>query len=125
MLVDLANSTGTYLHEVFVNQIDWWVILGLLAQILFTFELAETLAGSGVTATCLHPATYMPTKIVPHPFSTLEEGGEATFALVAGEALEGVSGRYFNGTRESRADPQAYDPGARRRLDEISRRLVA
>ena len=96
-----------------------------LAQVLFTFELAETLAGSGVTATCLHPATYMPTKIVPQPVSTLEEGVEATFALVAGEALEGVSGRYFNGTRESRADPQAYDPGARRRLDEISRRLVA
>ena len=38
-----------------------------LAQILFTFDLAEELEGSGVTATCLHPATYMPTKIVHVP----------------------------------------------------------
>src|SRR3954470_6054603 len=45
-----------------------------LAQILFTFDLAEELAGSGVTATCLHPATYMPTKIVPSPVSSLAEG---------------------------------------------------
>ena len=35
-----------------------------LAQIMFTFDLADELRGSGVTATCLHPATYMPTKIV-------------------------------------------------------------
>jgi NAD(P)-dependent dehydrogenase (short-subunit alcohol dehydrogenase family) len=30
-----------------------------LAQIMFTFDLARELDGSGVTATCLHPATYM------------------------------------------------------------------
>jgi NAD(P)-dependent dehydrogenase (short-subunit alcohol dehydrogenase family) len=35
-----------------------------LAQILFTFDLAEELAGTGVTATCLHPATYMDTTMV-------------------------------------------------------------
>src|ERR671918_193551 len=35
-----------------------------LAQVLHTFDLAERLDGSGVAANCLHPATYMPTKIV-------------------------------------------------------------
>ena len=35
-----------------------------LAQIMFTFDLADELDGRGVTATCLHPATYMPTKMV-------------------------------------------------------------
>lgn len=35
-----------------------------LALIMFTFDLAAELAGTGVTANCLHPATYMPTKIV-------------------------------------------------------------
>ena len=35
-----------------------------LAQVLFTFDLADELDGRGVTATCLHPATYMPTKMV-------------------------------------------------------------
>jgi NAD(P)-dependent dehydrogenase (short-subunit alcohol dehydrogenase family) len=96
-----------------------------LAQIMFTFDLAEALRGSGVTATCLHPATYMPTKIVASPVSTLEEGTQATMSLVADPAVEGVSGRYFNGTRDRRADPQAYDEAARRRLREISEALVS
>jgi NAD(P)-dependent dehydrogenase (short-subunit alcohol dehydrogenase family) len=95
-----------------------------LAQILFTFQLAEQLKDTGVTVTCLHPATYMPTKIVASPTSTLEEGVAATLALVADPELEGVTGTYFNGIRESRADPQAYDPHARRRLAVISRALV-
>jgi NAD(P)-dependent dehydrogenase (short-subunit alcohol dehydrogenase family) len=96
-----------------------------LAQILFTFDLAERLRGSGVTATCLHPATYMPTKIVPSPVSTLEEGTRATMRLIADPTLEGVSGRYFNGTRDSRADAQAYDESARRKLREMSETLVS
>ena len=96
-----------------------------LAQVLFTFGLAEELAGTGVTATCLHPATYMPTKIVASPTSTLQEGVTATFALVADPALEGVTGVYFDGLRESRAHPQAYDEAARRRLSDVSRGLVA
>ena len=96
-----------------------------LAQIIFTFDLAERLRGSGVTVTCLHPATYMPTKIVPSPVSTLQEGTDATMRLIADPALEGVSGRYFNGTRDSRADPQAYDESARRRLGELSEALVS
>jgi len=96
-----------------------------LAQILFTFDLAEELDGSGVTATCLHPATYMPTKIVHRPISSIDEGVDATMRLVSDPALEGVSGRYFNGRREARADAQAYDADARRRLRELSERLTA
>src|SRR3954469_19653871 len=95
-----------------------------LAQILFTVTLAEELDGTGVTATCLHPATYMPTKIVPSPASTLEEGVEATGRLIADPAPDGVSGRYFNGQRETDPDPQANDPDARRRLEELSRELT-
>jgi NAD(P)-dependent dehydrogenase (short-subunit alcohol dehydrogenase family) len=99
-----------------------------LAQVLFTFDLAERLEDAGVTANCLHPATFMPTKIVLHArggaTSTLEEGVDATMRLIADPALAGVTGRYFNGGRESRADAQAYDPLARRRLWELSERLV-
>jgi len=96
-----------------------------LAQIMFTFELADRLGdGAGVTATSLHPATYMPTKIVPRPISTIEEGAEATERLIADPALDGVTGRYFNGLREARADDQAYDAEARRRLWELSERLA-
>ena len=98
-----------------------------LAQVMHTFDLAERLEGSGVTANCLHPATFMPTKIVlaiRSATSTLEEGVEATLRLVVDPSLDGVTGRYYNGQRESRADSQAYDPGARRRLKELSERLT-
>jgi NAD(P)-dependent dehydrogenase (short-subunit alcohol dehydrogenase family) len=99
-----------------------------LAQIMHAFDLAGELRGEGVTATALHPATFMPTKMVVGagipPASTVEEGLEATWRLVADPALDGVTGTYFNGTREARADPQAYDEDARRRLRELSERLV-
>ena len=98
-----------------------------LAQVMHTFDLAERLEGSGVTANCLHPATFMPTKIVlaiRSATSTLEEGVEATLRLVVDPSLDGVTGRYYNGQRESRAESQAYDPNARRRLRELSERLT-
>jgi NAD(P)-dependent dehydrogenase (short-subunit alcohol dehydrogenase family) len=95
-----------------------------LAQILFTLDLADELAGTGVTANALHPATFMPTKIVPSPMSTLEEGVAATARLVLDPALAATSGKYFNGQSEARADPQAYDAQARAALRAASERLT-
>jgi len=99
-----------------------------LAQIMHAFDLAEELTASGVTATALHPATFMDTKMVIDtgvtPASTVQQGLEATWRLVADPSVEGVTGAYFNGTREVRADAQAYDLDARRRLRELSQRLV-
>jgi NAD(P)-dependent dehydrogenase (short-subunit alcohol dehydrogenase family) len=98
-----------------------------LAQVMFTFDLAEELPGRGVTATALHPATYMPTKMVleagTRPISSLAEGVEATLQLVADPQLEGVTGAYFNGRRRARPHPQANDREARRRLRTLSDRL--
>jgi NAD(P)-dependent dehydrogenase (short-subunit alcohol dehydrogenase family) len=98
-----------------------------LAQIMHAFDLAQEL--EGVTATALHPATFMATKMVTDagvtPLSTVEEGLEATWRLAADPALDGVSGVFFNGTSEARAEEQAYDAHARRRLRELSERLVA
>jgi NAD(P)-dependent dehydrogenase (short-subunit alcohol dehydrogenase family) len=95
-----------------------------LAQVMHAIALSETLDPERVTANALHPATYMPTKMVRRPVSTLKEGVEATMRLVADPALDGVSGRYFDGQREAAADSQAYDRGARRRLHELSERLA-
>jgi NAD(P)-dependent dehydrogenase (short-subunit alcohol dehydrogenase family) len=99
-----------------------------LAQVMFTIDLAEELRGSGVTANCLHPATFMPTKIVLSagvpPASTLEQGVEATMRLVASPELQGVSGRYFDGTVEARPRRQAGDDAARRRLRNLSDQLA-
>jgi NAD(P)-dependent dehydrogenase (short-subunit alcohol dehydrogenase family) len=98
-----------------------------LAQIMFTFDLADELRDRGISATCLHPATYMPTKMVVgndiSPISSLEQGVRATLRLVADPELDGVSGRYFNGLRPAEPHPQARDVGARGRLRELSERL--
>ena len=84
-----------------------------LAQIMFTIDLAQELAGRNVAVNCLHPATFMDTTMVRlsgvQPISTVEEGGAAILQLVTSPSLEGRSGLYFSGMRESRADPQAYD----------------
>jgi NAD(P)-dependent dehydrogenase (short-subunit alcohol dehydrogenase family) len=102
-----------------------------LAQIMFTFELAERLraAGeSGVTVNALHPATLMDTKMALETFgytmSTVQDGVEATLRLVVAPELDEVSGRYFDRLSESRADPQAYDAEARRRLWRLSAALT-
>jgi NAD(P)-dependent dehydrogenase (short-subunit alcohol dehydrogenase family) len=99
-----------------------------LAQILFTIDLAKELAGRDITANCLHPATYMNTTMVRlsgvQPISTVEQGGAAIMQLVDSPALAGRSGLYFNGMNESRANPQAYDENARRRLRTLSFDLV-
>ena len=99
-----------------------------LAQIMFTFDLADEQRDRGVTATCLHPATYMPTKMVRaagvDPISSLEQGVQATLRLVADPELDWVSGQYFNGTRPAEPQPQAGDPDARRQLRELSDRLT-
>jgi NAD(P)-dependent dehydrogenase (short-subunit alcohol dehydrogenase family) len=95
-----------------------------LAQVMFTFDIAEELRDAGVSANCLHPATYMPTNMVRAsgvtPVSTLEQGTEATLRLVADPQLDGVTGRYFNGLREASPDSQAQDRAARERLRVIS-----
>ena len=98
-----------------------------LALNMLTFDLAEELADTRVTATCLHPGTYMPTKMVlaagVTPQDTLESGVEATMRLIASPELEGMTGKYFVRTVEARAKSQAYDLDARRRLRELSDRL--
>lgn len=102
-----------------------------LAQILFTFDLAEELQGSGVTVNCLHPATLMPTQMVnesqcfPGPVSTLEQGVEALDQLVSSQALSAVNGAYYDGKQQGRANDQAYDRQARLRLRNLSNALIA
>jgi NAD(P)-dependent dehydrogenase (short-subunit alcohol dehydrogenase family) len=102
-----------------------------LAQVLFTFELAERLRADGergVTVNALHPATLMDTKMAIDTFgytmSTVKDGVEATLRLAVAPELEGVSGRYFDRLDEDRANAQAYDADARARLWRLSEALT-
>jgi NAD(P)-dependent dehydrogenase (short-subunit alcohol dehydrogenase family) len=89
--------------------------------------LAQQVTAEHQRATCLHPATFMPTKMVIasgiNPTSSLEDGVRATLRLIADPELDGVTGRYFDGLRPAEPHRQARDPDARRRLRELSDRL--
>lgn len=95
-----------------------------LAQIMFTFELAERERNASLTVNALHPASLMDTRMVHESFgytlSTVEEGSDAVVRLAVSSEVEGVTGAYFDGTSEARADRQAYDPQARERLWALS-----
>ena len=38
MLVDLSRAVGAYFQDVFVSKLDWWVLLGFVAQGLFAMR---------------------------------------------------------------------------------------
>ena len=73
MLVDLACSTGDYLHEVFVNQLDWWIILGFVAQVLFTMRFVVQWVASERAGK----------SIIPFSFWTFSIGGGALLLVYA------------------------------------------
>jgi NAD(P)-dependent dehydrogenase (short-subunit alcohol dehydrogenase family) len=99
-----------------------------LALIMFTFDLAEQLNNEVITANTLHPGTYLNTKMVTRsgitPWGDPESGAAAVVYLASSENLEGITGKYFNVTAEAKANPQAYDEEARKRLRELTLHLL-
>lgn len=93
-----------------------------LAQIMFTFDLAPQLEGSGVRMNAVHPAPVMDTPMMEaagaRPRSTAEDGARSVMNLVLSE--EGWNGRYFHELEPGTALPQAYDPAALARLRQLS-----
>jgi NAD(P)-dependent dehydrogenase (short-subunit alcohol dehydrogenase family) len=97
-----------------------------LAQIMFTFDLARELEGSGVAVFALHPSTLMDTQMVRdagvQPRSTVDQGARAVLQLATEPNLS--SGQYFNVMQPARANAQAYDADALQRLRTLSDRLT-
>jgi NAD(P)-dependent dehydrogenase (short-subunit alcohol dehydrogenase family) len=109
-----------------------------LANVLFTYELARRLRDTGVTANCLHPGViatkllsdYMNLPLVGGSITRAfggspDKGSETSIYLAASREVEGVTGRYFVGERESRSSPASYDERLQHRLWEESARLTA
>src|SRR5262249_51373791 len=100
-----------------------------LAQIMSGFELAGRLSADQVTVNSLHPATFMPTKMVlrerGQSIDSLESGVSSTRRLVLGPDIESVTGKFFDRPRETAANAQAYDSDARAELWRQSLQLVS
>jgi retinol dehydrogenase 14 len=108
-----------------------------LANIMFTYELAERLEGTGVTATCMHPGAVNtrfgtnnsgPMTILFRAFKpfmrTPEQGADTVIWLASSPDVEGLSGRYYADRKPLEPKKIANDPAARRRLWEESERLT-
>lgn len=94
--------------------------LSKLGLILFTYELAERLKGSAVTANCLHPGV-IKTKLLragfgDHPGSPPEKGARTPIYLASSPEVEGVSGEYFIDCRTARSSPYSYDKDLQERF---------
>jgi NAD(P)-dependent dehydrogenase (short-subunit alcohol dehydrogenase family) len=99
-----------------------------LALIMFTIDLAEKLKTENITVNSLHPGTYLDTNMVRrsniNPWGKPETGADAEVYLAASPELNDVTGKYFNVKSEARADSQAYDEKARKRLWDLSLELT-
>jgi len=109
-----------------------------LANLLFTFELARRLGGTGITANALHPG------FVASSFGknsrpllrvgisvaqrlggiSVEQGARTSVYLASSDEVTGVTGRYFVKCREHESDPASHDPESMKRLWEISARMT-
>src|SRR6266568_4638890 len=109
-----------------------------LAVVLFTYELARRLQGTGVTANCLHPgfvATHFGQRDVGPAFRLLvkvigrfgtspQEGAKTSIYLASSPEVEGVTGKYFVKSLPKRSAAISYEESLQRHLWEQSAKLV-
>ena len=111
-----------------------------LANVMFTYELASRLKGTGVTATVLHPGMtstgfgtedtargWGPIIALMRPFmKSPERGADTPVFLASSPEAEGddVTGRYFVGRQPKSSHRSSYDPKTTARLWQVSTDLV-
>ena len=109
-----------------------------LANVMFTYELARRLDGTGVTATVLHPgvtrtdfgaedqaAYFAWMSGLSKPFmKTPARGAETPIFLASSPEVEGVTGRYFANRKPKESNKRSYDVEAAARLWRVSADLV-
>lgn len=95
-----------------------------LANVLTAYELARRLEPRGIAVNAMHPGV-IGTKLLREGFGSfggadVARGAAGEVMLAIDPALDGVSGRYFDQTRESRASAAADDAGLQARLYQLS-----
>ena len=103
-----------------------------LANLLFTYELARRIAGSGVTANGADPGFVKTNLRVPFPYSIFSfmrgsavDGARPAVFLASSPEVEGVTGRYFSQKGELKSSKLSYDEDLARRLWDASAGLTA
>jgi retinol dehydrogenase 14 len=128
---DDLMGEGTYSGQRAYNQ-------SKLANVMFTYELAKLLQGTGVTATVLHPGVtstgfgaedtargWGPIIAVMRPFMKKpEQGAETSVFLASSPEAEGLTGQYFAGRTPKESHKASYDKAITARLWQVSADLV-
>ncbi len=110
-----------------------------LALLLFSYELARRLEGTGVTVNSLHPG-FVTTNIGQGNISSFartvtksilsllgvspEEGARTSMYLASSPDVEGVTGKYFVKSIPKRSAPVSYDESLQQQVWEESAKLV-
>jgi retinol dehydrogenase 14 len=108
-----------------------------LANIMFTYELAERLEGTGVTVNCMHPGGVNtnfgnnqggPMNLLFRLFKPFmrspEQGADTLIYLASSPEVEGMTGKYLADRKVKAASDAAYDETTRKRLWEASEELT-
>lgn len=109
-----------------------------LANILFTYELARRLEGTGVTANALHPglvatgfaannsgATMRLFRAATRIFGkTPEQGAQTILYLATSPEVEGVSGKYWDKCKAIASSSESYNEVDQKRLWDVSAQMT-
>jgi retinol dehydrogenase-12 len=108
-----------------------------LANLLFTYELARRLNGSGITVNALHPGfvashfaagpgiyKWFMRRLARLKGISPEEGAKTIIYLATAPELENVTGHYYEKEKPRESSPAARDPTAAERLWRLSEELT-
>ena len=107
-----------------------------LANVMFTYELAKRLEGTGVTATALHPGLTSTAFSAEDPALGLlvtilrpfmkspARGAETPVYLASSPEVEGVTGQFFANRKAKKSHESSYDAATTARLWQVSADLV-
>ena len=109
-----------------------------LAILMFSYELARRLAGTGVTVNALDPGLVStnlghdvigPLRVARWVFMNVlaispQEGAQTSIYLASSPEVEGVTGKYFMKQRPKRSSKASYDRETWQRLWKVSEELT-